>query len=54
MPRELHFNWKQNTKSINILKITNNVKKLLGKLTISNKSLVLSISLTNYTVKIAN
>jgi hypothetical protein len=54
MPRKLHFNRKQNTKSINVQEITDNIKQFLREFTIRNKSLVLSINLANNTIKIAN
>ncbi len=52
MPRILHFNRKQNTKVINIQEITDNIKQFLREFTIRDKSLVLSINLTNDTIKI--
>ncbi len=54
MPKILHFNRKQNTKGINVQEITDNIKQFLREFTIRNKSLVLSINLTNNIVKITN
>jgi hypothetical protein len=51
-PGELNFCREQDTKGINITKEGNNVKKLLGKLSIHNKGEVLRVYLVDHTIEV--